>query len=454
MYYNAPLPYGFSMTMHAPPGLHSPWSAATHAPTASPSAGPAGDSSRGGVASDTEAALFDGHMTSCPICLDDFVTGSVTTRLGCRHAFHKTCYEQLLSKARTGVPECPVCRGSSPTVATFTYRGPDAFDEAEEEVLIATVALDEAREEQSKLKSRLEDAHEDIVDLRCRLESALLAYDDAHRTLETAKADLQRTHAGLVEYQRAYRACKESLWEEEEEHLATAQQLRQTYRGHAEQGRLCRVRSILAGMGGKCAPLAADSTISLCTVAYAAAARHRRTTKLLVAQRQQHKAVVANLGEMAERAKEEHASVVATLKDALGNQREREKCAEQALKAARREVTALQAERTTQESLAERLATAEAEVAALRKKLDKTTARSREVSARLFAEKASLEKQLVQERTAAAAPPACSICMENARRLVCFWPCGHARVCTGCDNAVKQCPFCSRDIQQRAQLFM
>ena len=72
----------------------------------------------------------------------------------------------------------------------------------------------------------------------------------------------------------------------------------------------------------------------------------------------------------------------------------------------------------------------------------------------LYAEKASLEKRLEEERAAAAAPPACSICMDNVRGLVCFWPCGHASVCAGCDNAVNQCPVCRSDIRQRAQLFM
>ena len=88
-----------------------------------------------------------------------------------------------------------------------------------------------------------------MVDLRCRLESALLAYDDCQRALDTANDDLQFTHQELVDYQQAFRACKERLWDEEEGHLATAQQLRQTYKGHAEQGRLRQVRSILAGMG-------------------------------------------------------------------------------------------------------------------------------------------------------------------------------------------------------------
>lgn len=339
-------------------------------------------------------------------------------------------------------------------VATFLFRGPDSYDEAQEDILIATVALDEAREEQSKLTSRLEDAREDMVDVHCRLESALIAYDNVQRALDGANDDLQLTHAELVESQRAYRAIKESLWELEDEHEATIEQLRHTYRGHAEQGRQQRIRAALAGMGGKCATLVANPSVSLITIAYAAVARHHRATKLLAIQRTRHDAEVAALVEAAARQTMEHAIVVRSLKDTVGEQRVREMTLDQELKALRRDLATLHTERTSQHSLVDKVAAAEGDVEALKKKLEKTMARSREVSTRLFKEKTILQKELAEEREAAAAPPTCSICMENAHGLVCFFPCGHASVCTGCESALTHCPVCRCDIQHRTQLFM
>ena len=104
---------------------------------------------------------FDGHMTSCAICAYRFETGALCVRLGCRHAFHAGCYNLLHS------PECPTCRGAEPVVATFTFRGPDKFDEAEEEVALSEAALDETRNE--------------LRDAKRRLASALLSTEDLHQ---------------------------------------------------------------------------------------------------------------------------------------------------------------------------------------------------------------------------------------------------------------------------------
>ena len=66
-----------------PNGMHTvPWAS-------SAGAGPA-----------TTSSLFDGCLTACAICLEDFAHGHLDARLGCRHCFHKSCYDSLVVRVQ------------------------------------------------------------------------------------------------------------------------------------------------------------------------------------------------------------------------------------------------------------------------------------------------------------------------------------------------------------------
>ena len=56
----------------------------------------------GGLAPDSEC--------KCPICLEDFVPGSVLRCMDCTHTFHKLCLDKWLSMKAT----CPICQRSVP----------------------------------------------------------------------------------------------------------------------------------------------------------------------------------------------------------------------------------------------------------------------------------------------------------------------------------------------------
>ena len=56
----------------------------------------------GGLAPDSEC--------KCPICLEDFVPGSVLRCMDCTHTFHKLCLDKWLSMKAT----CPICQRPVP----------------------------------------------------------------------------------------------------------------------------------------------------------------------------------------------------------------------------------------------------------------------------------------------------------------------------------------------------
>eukprot|EP00971_Amphidinium_carterae_P349546 6491071-Amphidinium_carterae.1 len=70
---------------------------------------------------------YDGDPRECTLCQAEFVEHQRVCRLPCRHVFHSTCYEQLLSHHRAGearqapYPPCPNCRGNGRVIATWVY---------------------------------------------------------------------------------------------------------------------------------------------------------------------------------------------------------------------------------------------------------------------------------------------------------------------------------------------
>jgi hypothetical protein len=399
--------------------------------------------SSAGAGPATTSSLFDGCLTACAICLEDFAHGHLAARLGCRHCFHKSCYDSLVVRVQPGsAPECPICRGAEPLVTTFTYRGPDTFDEAQQNFVAATEALDEAREK--------------LTDVHARLDSALLGNADLQDALDMTQVE-------LLGSQRSYRLSKEELWDLEDEHRAVKGKLRATYAAHAEQGRLQHLRAILAQVGGKAGRLATDPAMSLCTVAYSLVAQRRRMSKLLLSQgARSTRALVA--------AEEGHGSVVAGLKKTIAAMREDRREQATLHKRVREAEASARQESASKDALIERL-TAQQDVAvqqieALHKKLtqvDRKAARSKEKADKLYWAKEDVQNALASmkagrdeaiEQLGRQPRPSCSICLEVAGDLMVLLPCGHACVCKACGISLEECPMCRSIIEHTAPVFI
>ena len=402
------------------------------------------------AATATTSSLFDGRLTACAICLEDFAHGNLAARLGCRHCFHKSCYDSLVVRAQPGsTPECPICRGAEPLVTTFTYRGPDTYDEAQRNFVAATEALDEVREQ--------------LIEVRTRLDSALLRNGDLQDALDMTQAE-------LLSSRRSYRMSKEELWDLEDEHRAVTDKLRATYAAHAEQGRQQRLRAILAQVGGKAGRLAADPTVSLCTVAYSLVAQRRRMSNLLLQATRSTRALVT--------AEEGHASAVAGLKKTIAAMKEERAVDRREQATLRKRVREAEAsarqEGASKDALIERLTAqqdgAAQKIEALDKKLaqlDRKAARSKEKADKLYWAKEDVQNALgsmtarrdeaVEQlaRQLRASTPSCSVCMEEAAGgLMVLLPCGHACVCKSCGISLEECPMCRSTIEDRASIFI
>jgi hypothetical protein len=389
----------------------------------------------------TAAGDFDGAITSCVICMEDFAHGDLAARLGCRHCFHKSCYRSLLDVpvprrgASPAKPECPVCRGAEPIVATFTYRGPDTYDEAEKNFAAAAEALARAFE-------LLDEARARNVELQGAVEV---------------------TQAELLASQRSYRVSREEVWELEDELRAVVAKLRATYAAHAEQGRQQQLRAILGQVGGKVGRLARDPAVSLCTVAYSLVARLTKLSKLFRSQRARSDRALAAV-------EADQAAAVATLRKAVAAIKvERDEEATLRKRAGEAEASARQ-ESAGKDALVERLtgdqAVAAQRIEALHKQLDQAVrkvARSKEKSAKLFQEKADAHADLARteaERNEAVKQlgrqrrPCCSVCLNPEEDLLALLPCGHACVCRACEVAVDLCPLCRDTIAGTARVFL
>ena len=65
---------------------------------------------------------YRGEVLQCGICLMPCVHNDNMSRLGCRHAFHTTCYDGW-TQARGNDVMCPMCRGSGDVIARWAYIG-------------------------------------------------------------------------------------------------------------------------------------------------------------------------------------------------------------------------------------------------------------------------------------------------------------------------------------------
>lgn len=75
--------------------------------------------------------FYEGDDRQCAICTEDFVHGDRVCRLRCRHMFHASCWDRLISAANRPASvhpsrgDCPNCRGAGAMIAVWNYLSPD-----------------------------------------------------------------------------------------------------------------------------------------------------------------------------------------------------------------------------------------------------------------------------------------------------------------------------------------
>ena len=418
---------------------------------------------------------YDGHVTTCAICISEFATNDLVARLGCRHVFHRTCYDLLLSKVKIGrTPQCPVCRGAEPVVATYRFKGRDGFDDildklmmAESDLLNCTLALDRACDESLDLKKNLE----------CEMMNC--------EYLETL---VERSKVALKTYQDLYRHSQEELCDLELVHKELQQKHQQTYKDAANKRNLAQVRAILSEAGGKCHRLAQNRNVGLCTLAHAAVAQNRKLGKLL-----------SKVAGEAKEAKEEDARLfikqnaakndtIASLKKKLADSKEAQIELNKVLDVEKKELSELKIFVKDRESqVSKQIKTHEDSIALLTKQLDKSIQkgktleqnlqrckkkgqRSKDLTVSMYNEIASLKEQLLAKECQNAVLasrnavlegeivslekkiPQCAICMASSE-MVCFTPCGHAAACVACSQKVAECPICRANYTEQFPIY-
>ena len=85
----------------------------------------------GELAEDSGPLAFDGSVTKCVICMENFAANDPVCRLVCRHVLHEDClshYKTSASGAGIRNPSCPECRGTLEKAKNFKYIHENQFE--------------------------------------------------------------------------------------------------------------------------------------------------------------------------------------------------------------------------------------------------------------------------------------------------------------------------------------